>query len=406
MLMALYTYEALAKDGKKIKGTVDAPSATIVRELLTKQGLYPIYVTLSGGGIGFFARMFRGVSTKEKITLTKQLTVLLRSGVPLLQSLELLIDQFKGTTRSMLVTIKDEVKGGRTLADSLNRYSYVFDPIYIQLVRAGEASGKLEVVLDRLATNLERQAEIARKVRSALQTPIIQAIAAVVVIIVLLTTVVPQIVGVLATQGIKLPWTTRLLLTLSNFFMSMYALITAAIIALLVAAFIYWKRTPSGGRLFDAFILKIPLVGHLARTSAVVQFSYTLGLLLEGGVNLAQALDIVTNIVNNQVLAHKLKQARENIIKQGKVAEYLKQTNIFPSIAIYLIQTGEQSGQLDAMLLLVARNYEEELNDLIDRLTGLIGPATLVIMAGAVGFIIMSVMGPILTGGQQMASGA
>lgn len=407
--MALFSYEALTKEGKKIRGVVDASSASAVREQLTKQGLYPIRVATGiqdsqGGFLATIPQFFTGgIPIKQRIVLTRQLAVLLRSGVPLLQALELLTDQFKGAARTLLVRVKDDVKEGVPLADALSRYPRVFDAVYIQLVRAGEASGKLEEILERLASNLERQMEVSGKIRGALQMPAIQAVVALGVVGLLMTTAVPRVVNVLSEQGIELPVTTRFLMSISNFVMSFYAVIGLAIVVMLIAAFIYWKRTDAGGRMYDKILLRIPLVGHLARTRAVVQFSYTLGLLLQGGVNLAQALDIVCDIVDNKVLAHSLRQARENIVKQGKVAEYLKQTGIFPPIAIYLFQTGEQTGQLDTMLLLVAKNYSEDLDELIDRLTSLINPLVLVLMAVVIGFIIMSIVGPMMQGGQQLA---
>jgi type II secretory pathway component PulF len=166
-----------------------------------------------------------------------------------------------------------------------------------------------------------------------------------------------------------------------------------------VSLFIAWKSSETGGRQLDQIKLHLPLIKYLSKTNAVVQFSYTLGMLLEGGVNLAEALDIVVSIVDNRVLASALRKARDNIVKEGKIAEYLQQTNIFPPIAIYLIRTGEQSGQLAEMLLTVADNYEKDYVELIDKLTGLISPIMLVVMAGVVGFIVVSIALPMM---QQM----
>ena len=148
-------------------------------------------------------------------------------------------------------------------------------------------------------------------------------------------------------------------------------------------------------KIIDRLKLRLPLIGYFTRTSAIVQFCYTLGILLEGGVNLAQALDIVCNVVDNRILVDVLNQARDKIIKQGKIAQYLKQTNLFPPIAIYMINTGEQSGQLDKMLLTVAQNYEEDLGEIADTLTESLGPILLVVMALVVGFIILAIMAPI-----------
>jgi len=400
--MALYTYEAFSKDGKKLKGTIDASSVSAVRAQLSLQAVYPISIYLASdeSRVGFFQRLrIGGVSLKDKILFSKQLAVLLKAGVPLLQSLELLTDQFKGRLHSILVTIKDEVKGGTSLADAMGQYPKAFDTIYVQLVRAGEASGKLDAILERLTGYLERREAIKKKIRSALQYPIIQLVIAFGVVILLLTVVVPQLQGLFEAQGERLPTITKIMVAVSDAVRSYFVLI-ALVIGVLVSIFIYWARTPSGARILDQLKLKIPVIKYISRTNAVVQFCYTLGLLIESGVNLAESLDIVVKIVDNRILADTLRQARDKIIKQGKIAQYLQQTNIFPPIAIHLIRTGEETGELGSMLLNVAQTYELELGELIDSATGLISPIMLVVMAVIVGFIIMAVASPIMQGGQ------
>ncbi len=396
--MALYFYQAFSKDGKKITGTVDAPSLQVAKEQLSKQGIYPTSVTLSSqeAALPWWKRAFtRSITPKEKILFTKQLAVLLKSGVPLLQALELLTEQFEGSLKTMLVNIKDEVKEGISFADALKKYPKAFDNIYVQLVRAGEASGKLETILDRLTSYLERRAEIRKRVRSALTGPVIQMIVAVVVIAVLLYFVVPSMAENFAEAGQELPVTTQILLSISSLFTN-YLWLVVLISIIGYVAFRWWRSTPSGAYTLDKIKLRLPIFGYFAKTNAIVQFCYTLGMLLEGGVNLAESLDIVVNIIDNRVLAEELRAARDKIIKQGKIAQYLKQTGIFPPIAIYLISTGEQTGQLDTMLLTVAKNYEEDLGEYADSLSAKIGPILLILMAVVVGFIVISLMLPMI----------
>ncbi len=396
--MALYSYEAYGKDGKKIKGIIDAPSQASVKELLSKQGMYVISVTTTTQASqgGFFERLLRrGIKPKDRILFTKQLAVLLKSGIPLVEALELLTEQFTGTLRSIVVTIKDDIKQGSSFAEALKKYPSIFDTIYVQLVRAGEASGRLEVILDRLTSYLERRDEIAKKIRGAFQYPLIQLIIVALVVVVLLTVVIPQMSDIFTSIGTKLPWATRFVVgagdALTKYF---YLFLGIPIVAII--AFRYWKNSASGGRMWDTFKVRMPVIKYVTKTNAVVQFSYTLGLLLEGGVNLAEALDIVVKVIDNRILASTLSDARDKIIKQGKIAQYLKQTNMFPPIAIHLIKTGEESGQLDSMLLLVAQNYEVELNELIDNATSLISPIMLVVMALVVGFIIYAIGSPMM----------
>jgi type II secretory pathway component PulF len=396
--MALYSYEAFSKDGKKIKGLLDASSPSAVKEQLVKQGLYPINIELAKeqARLSLFSRIFsRSVPIKDKIMFTKQFSVLLKSGVPLVQAIELLTDQFEGKLHGILIAVKDDVKQGTSLADALAKYPSSFENIYIQLVRAGEASGKLEVILDRLQEYMERSEALRKKIKGAMTQPIIQMVVAVLVVIFLIKAVVPQISKVFVSMKIELPGLTLFLLSFSDIITNYWMIILVLLIAAIMG-FRYWKNSDSGGRTWDAMKLKMPVIKYLAKTTAVVQFSYTLGMLLEAGVNLSQALDIVVSITDNRVLKAALSEARDKIIKQGKITQYLQQSGVFPPMAIYLIRTGEESGQLDAMLLLVGKNYEAEARELTDQLTGLVSPIMLAVMGALVGVIVLSIMGPMM----------
>ncbi len=400
--MALYHYQALNKSGQKVTGTIDAPSMNSARTQLSNTGLYPIKIT-SGKEE---AKRFRlkdlfekKVTNKELILFTKQLAVLLKSGIPLLQSMELLTEQFEGKLRTIIIELKDTIKEGQSLAQGMSKYPKVFGSIYVQLVRAGEASGQLEVILVRLTEFLERRDEIRRKVKGALRYPMIQLTIIGLVVVFLLTFVVPQMAANISGE---LPMPTRIVLAISDFLTNNF-IILAIILVALVVGFKYWKSTPSGSLALDKIKLKLPIVRYFTRTSAIVQFCQTLGMLLESGVNLSEALDIVVNIVDNKVLSGALKKARDKIIKQGKIAPFLKETGVFPPIAIYLIKTGEESGQLDTMLLTVAQNYETELDELTEGLAAKIEPLMLIIMAVMVGFIVLSVVMPMVQQTAQFA---
>jgi len=396
--MALYSYEAFSRDGKKVHGVVDAPSAAALREQLTRQGLFPTKIEATGGisTKGFLSRLFeKKVTTKDKILFSKQLAILLKSGIPILQAIELLTEQFEGGVKDMIVRIKDDIKEGTSLADALGKYPKVFENIYIQLVRAGEATGKLETILERLTVYLERREEITKKVKGALMMPIIQLVVAVGVVSVLVMFVVPKMAKNFASKKAALPGPTQFLLSTSHFATDHYLIIIIGVV-IIIAGFKFWTSTSIGARQLDEIKLRLPLIKYLSRTNAVVQFSYTLGLLLEGGVHIAEALDIVVSIIDNKVLAEALRKARDNIVKEGKIAEYLQQTKMFPPIAIYLIKTGEQTGELGSMLLTVADNYEKDYVELIDRVTGLIAPIMLFGMAGIVGFIVIAIALPMM----------
>lgn len=405
--MALYMYQAFSKDGKRVAGTVDVASLKHAHEYLSSKGLFPIKIVIAteGASTGFsFKSLFeRPVTLKDKLFFTKQLQVLLKSGVPLLDALDLMTQQTEGRLKTIIVSLRDGIKEGKSLAEGLAAYPKTFETIYIQLVRAGEASGKLDFILERLTNYYQRRDDLRRRIRGALMFPIIQLCMIAAVTVLLLIYVVPKIASVFKTQKQELPFATQLLMTVSDFLTSYYLVIIIGMAAL-YAAYRLWRATPNGARAIDALKLRIPIVKHFVRLGAVVQFSSTLGMLLEGGVGIAESLDIVCNIVDNKVLTSALQDAREKIIKQGHVAQYLKETNIFPPVAIYLINTGEQSGQLSQMLDQVADNYELELRELSDSLTARLNPIMIIVMAVIIGFIMIAILVPISQLGQNVES--
>lgn len=394
--MALYFYQALSKDGKKITGHLDAATSAQVREYLAKLNYFPISIAVVApdSAISWWRKLFvKKVTTKELVLFTKQLGILLKSGVPLLQALELLVDYFQGQLHTVLVSVKDDIKEGVSFAAALGKYPKIFNNIYVQLIKSGEASGKLDYILEHLTGFIEEQEKTKKAVSSAMRQPIIQLVMSFAVVCVLLYFVVPSMAQTFSSSGRELPTPTAILMSISGFFVS-YFVWVIVVIALVVGAFIYFKSTPFGAYTLDKIKLKIPLVSYFARTQAVVQFSQTLGMLLQSGVNLAEALDIVVNIIDNRVLSKALSEARDKIIKEGKITQYLSRTGIFPPIAIYLINTGEQSGQLDTMLLTVASNYQEDAKELLDSLIAKLGPLMMIVVAAIVGFIVISIALP------------
>jgi type II secretory pathway component PulF len=404
--MALYHYQALSKNGKRISGSIDATSLKSVQSQLISQGLFPIKVTQpdeARASFSFKSLFERKISIKEKIFFTKQLAVLLKAGIPLVDALSLLAEQSEGGLQKIVITLRDTIKEGKSLADGLAMYPKTFETIYVQLVKAGEASGRLEVVLERLTEYQEERDVLRKKVKGALTYPLIQLGVIGIVTVILLTFVVPSIADMFVKQGVDLPWPTKVLMAISNFTRSYFLLLGIAFFTLFIA-YRSWKKTPKGAYFLDAMKLRLPIVKYFARTGAVVQFCRTLGMLVEGGVNLSEALDIVCKIVDNRVLVDELLKARDKIVKQGQIAEYLKGTGIFPPVAIYLINTGEQSGQLAQMLLTVAQTQEAELKELSDGLTSKLNPIMLLVMAVLLGFIVIAIILPISQIGSAISS--
>ncbi len=395
--MPLYRYQALNRAGKSLSGTIDAASLSDAKEMLNSRGLLPttlLLTTVTEEGKFSFKRMFeRSVDQKTILVFTKQLGVLLKSGIPLLAAIDLLAKQFEGRFSQILAAIKDDLAAGKSFADSLAKYPKLFSSVYIQLVRAGEASGKLENIIERLYSYLETEAETKKRIKKAMTYPIFMLSFALLVTLALIMGLVPMFASMFTEMKVQEPTITKILMSISNFLWS-YGLYLIGGIILFIMWFWYWKSTPTGKRRLDVLLLKLPVLSYFTKTRVVVQFSKTLGMLLDAGVNLAEALDIVCNIVDNSVLVDTLKGARDNIIKQGKIAYYLEQTKIFPAMANYMISTGEQSGELAQMLIGVGRDYEIELQEFIDSIIAKINPVMLVILGLVVILMIAGIFLP------------
>ncbi len=396
--MPLYHYDALTKEGAKKKGILDASSIDSAKEILKKQGFLPVSIKEPSATKeqSFFAFLTnKKVDQKTLIVFTKQFSVLLRSGVPLLQSLELITEQFEGTFHRILVDIKDGVKSGKGLAQMLVQYPRVFSQVYIQLVKAGEATGKLDLILERLTSHLEKTSLTQERIKKAMSYPIMMLSLAGCVVAGMLAFLVPKLKDMFTKFGKELPGPTQLLVDMSDLFTSHFLAITV-FLASSIILIKYWAATERGAYHIDSLLLKFKPTAYFSRTKAVVQFSKTLGMLLESGVNLAEALDIVTNIVENKVLTKQLANARDQIIREGKIAKYLTQTGMFPKIASYMISTGEESGKLAEMLLTVGDDYDHELTELTDGLTSKITPLMTVVMGLIIGFMVVSIFLPIV----------
>ncbi len=397
--MPLYQYQSLNRRGATVNGTLDASSLQAVKEILQGQGLMPITISevaYDKQGSSWKSMLFdKPIEPKMVVQFTKQLAVLLKASVPLLQAIELLIEQMEGRFRRILIKIKDGIKGGESFAKELSKYPKVFTNVYVQLVRSGEASGKLDTILFRLTDYLERAEETKKRIKKAIAYPLLLISFAILVVVGMLVGMVPLMSKIFKSLGKELPAPTKIMIAMSDFVRD-YGIVALVTVIVFAAFFLYWRSTAKGKYHIDAIVLKLPILSSFSRTKAVVQFSKTLGMLLESGVNLSDALDIVCNIVDNKVLTKKLNQARDNIIKEGKIAKYLKDTGIFPSIATYMISTGEQSGKLAEMLLTVGDDYDTELRERTDGLTAKIAPLMTIIIGVFVLFIVLSMMLPMM----------
>jgi general secretion pathway protein F len=297
--------------------------------------------------------------------------------------------------KRILGGVRQQVNEGTALADALAEHPDVFPELYVNMVRAGETAGNLEVVLARLADFLDAQLQLRSKVSAALLYPAIMLVVGSIILSILMIVVVPKLTTVFADSGRALPWNTRLLVFASESAANYWwALLAAA--ALAIYGLRRWRRTPAGRETWDRAVLRLPVFGSLARMIAISRFAKTLGTMLQSGVPILRALDIVKRVIGNAVLQQVVEQARDAIQEGESIAAPLKRSGQFPSMVTHMIAVGERSGQLEPMLEHVAVAYDREVELRIRRLTTLLEPVMILLMGGTVAFVVFSILGPML----------
>lgn len=401
--MAVYEYRGiLIGTGKPTKGVRDADNAKTLRASLRKEGILLTSATEETAvkerekrDIKVFT-IFSRPSTGDIAVMTRQLATLLRAGIPLFESLNALIEQVeKDSLKRSLTNIREQVKEGTSFAKALEGHPTIFPPLYVNMVRAGEASGTLTVVLERLTVFMENQAKLKGKVTAALAYPALMALIGTLLISVLMIAVVPNLITTFESMDQALPWYTRLLIFSSDMMGSYWWLL-----ALMLAGGIYgfgrWKRTEEGRFQWHRFCLRIPVFGSLFQMLAIARFSRTLSTLLGAGVALLTAMDIVKNVLDNAVLERVVADAIGNIREGQTIADPLRRSKRFPPIVTHMIAIGEKSGQLEDMLENVAVAYDSAVETRVQVLTSLLEPLMIVVMGGAVAFIAFSILMPLI----------
>jgi general secretion pathway protein F len=327
--------------------------------------------------------------------MTRQLATLAGAGLPLIECLSTLIEQMeKEGLKRVLSHVRQRVREGQSLADALQAHPRVFSQIYVSMVRAGEASGTLEVVLARLADYSEEQAKLWRTVRTALTYPSLMVIVASLILLFLLAYVVPQVTRIFSETGQTLPLATIVLISISSFLARTWwaLLLLGAGGALVIVRLV---RTPRGRALYDRFTLQMPWVGRVLQKIAVARFSRTLSTLLAGGVPVLTALEIVKNIVNNTLIRRALEEARDSVQQGESLAAPLRRSALFPPLLVQMVTVGERSGELETMLSRAADAYDNEVEKSVTSLTTLLEPLTILIMGAVVLFIVLAILLPI-----------
>ncbi len=400
LLVPVYAYRGLAGDGRTVAGIIDAESPRGARAKLRRTGVFPtdLRPEAAPAATRRLAASFRPgerVPAPELAAMTRQLATLIGAGMPLVESLAALAEQTEREgLRRRLAQIREKVLEGRGLADTLAEHPRLFAPLYVNMVRAGEASGALDVVLERLATYTEHQARLLAKVRSALTYPAIMLTLSFGILFFLMSYVVPKVTRIFEETQQKLPLLTTVLIGTSGFVARWWWLILLVILGAAVAIE-RQVRTPAGRERFDRLALRLPYFGGLIQKLAVARFARTLSTLLASGIGLLQALDIVKNVVGNTVLAAAIERARDAIREGQSIAPPLRESGLFPPLVLHMVAVGEQSGQLETMLGKAADAYDNEVDNAVTALTSILEPVMIVLMGGVVLFIVLAILMPI-----------
>jgi type IV pilus assembly protein PilC len=338
------------------------------------------------------------VSDQELAVATRQLSVMVDAGLPLLQCLEILSQQQRGRTfRNVLEAVRMSVEAGSTLSAALAEHPQVFDPLFVHLVEAGETGGILDNILRRLALYIEKKLKLKRQVKSALVYPVAVIIVATLVIVLLLWKVVPVFASLFASMNAELPLPTRLVIAASHFVGGMGGLLVGTFVFLLAGALGAWYRTPPGRLALDALLLRLPLVGVLLRKIAVARFTRTLGTLLASGVPILEGLTITAKTSGNAVVEQAVLRVRQAVEIGRAFADPLRGSSVFPAMVAQMIEVGEQTGALDHMLEKIADFYEEEVDAAVRDLLAVLEPAMIVFLGAVVGGIVVSMYLPLFS---------
>jgi general secretion pathway protein F len=417
--MPIFEYKAYAAGGSIQSGVIDADTSREARTRLRRDNLLVKEIKELTGksaarkGQAEPSRMQRLLRARQRSSgpssrnldvltaATRQMGTLLGSGIPLTETLKAMIEQAESrTVETMFREIRERVNQGTALADALSEHPYMFSELYVNMVRAGEATGNVDVVLRRLADYLQGQRTLRRKVVAALTYPALMIGIGMIVVSILMAVVVPKITTMLADMNQTLPTPTRILILISDLFKNWWWAGCLMIGAISMAFERVYRHSDKGRLWIDRSLLRLPIIGELLRKQAVARFTRTLSTLLQSGVPAVQSLEITKTVVGNRVIADATDHIRQRILEGTDIATPLKATGAFPAVVGYMVNVGEQSGELEQMLDRIASAYDEEIDIMTERLTSVLEPIMIVFLAVVVGYIVISIVLPILQIGQ------
>lgn len=401
--MPVFEYKGLNREGKLLRGSIDSESLRSARSQLKDQGLFLQELKIKDkdqehSQISFFKR----VPIKTISVFTRLLCSLLKSNVPLVEALSVISQQIKEPYFKSCVThVRDQVNEGKPFHLALKTYPDIFDVTFVSLCESGEASGHLDAILNRLADLIENRSVIRSKITSALIYPGILLFVTVAIMIVLCTYVIPSVVELFENQS-QLPWMTQITIGFSEFLIHSWMQLLGGVF---VCGFLFlrWKKTKKGKHLWDKFTLSIPIFGRLMRSADIALFSRTFSTLINGGIPVLQAMDIVKNVVKNELIKSAIQTARENIKEGETITEPLRKSGQFPPVVLQMIRVGEKTGELEFMLDQIAKDYDRQVSLEVAAFTSVLGPFMLIFMACVIGFVLVSIMMPMLSAFEDLA---
>jgi type IV pilus assembly protein PilC len=395
--MPVFTYKGTNRAGTAVAGEMTASNKTELQTLLRRQQITPTRVSEKGKEFNL-PTFGGGVKAKELAIFTRQFSVMIDAGLPLVQCLEILASQQENKTfQKVLTGVRGSVEGGSTLSAAMKQYPKVYDPLYSNMVEAGETGGILDTILQRLSTYIEKNVKLKAAVKSALIYPVGVLTIAALVITLLLWKVVPIFATLFAGLGVDLPLPTKIVIGMSHFIGSIFGfLIFVGIIAGIFGLKI-WYATPTGRYALDAVVLRIPIIGILMRKIAVARFTRTLGTLISSGVPILEGLDITAKTSGNAVVEQALTKVRRSLEEGKSLTEPLKESEVFPGMVTQMIAVGEQTGAMDAMLQKIADFYEDEVDVAVKDLLTALEPIMIVFLGVVVGGVVVSMYLPLFS---------
>ncbi|MBD8636459.1 type II secretion system F family protein [Stenotrophomonas sp. CFBP 13725] len=394
MEMAPFVWEGTDKRGVKMKGEQLAKNANLLKAELRRQGITPKVVKPKSKPL--FGQAGKPVTPKDIAFFSRQMATMMKSGVPIVSSLEIIGGGHKNPRmKKMVDTIRTDIEGGSSLHEAISRHPVQFDELYRNLVRAGEGAGVLETVLDTVANYKENIEALKGKIKKALFYPAMVIAVALIVSAILLIFVVPQFEDVFAGFGAELPAFTQMIVNLSRFMVSWWWLIAIALGGSIVGFVMAYKRSPKMQHAMDRFILRVPVVGQIMHNSSIARFARTTAVTFKAGVPLVEALGIVAGATGNKVYEEGVLRMRDDVSVGYPVNMAMKQINLFPHMVVQMTAIGEEAGALDTMLFKVAEYFEQEVNNAVDALSSLLEPMIMVFIGVVVGGMVIGMYLPI-----------